>query len=128
MKLFYSKQSARCRKYITAQQDATPNKGNNTTLLQATPARESGVGVNFQSHRNKLTLNKVKKNIELLAPAPNCELGETAILMGAEGNGRVILFSDNPNFRGTWYGSNKVFLNALFFGGSISVPAVAGEE
>jgi Zinc carboxypeptidase len=51
-----------------------------------------------------------------------------AILVGAEGNGRVILFSDNPNFRGTWYGSNKVFLNALFFGGSISVPGVAGEE
>lgn len=51
-----------------------------------------------------------------------------AILLGAEGNGRVILFSDNPNFRGTWYGSNKVFLNALFFGGSISVPSVAGEE
>jgi hypothetical protein len=51
-----------------------------------------------------------------------------AILIGAEGNGRVIMFSDNPNFRGTWYGSNKVFLNALFFGGSISVPNVAGEE
>jgi hypothetical protein len=51
-----------------------------------------------------------------------------AIVVGAEGSGRVILFSDNPNFRGTWYGSNKVFLNALFFGGSINVPGVAGEE
>ncbi len=51
-----------------------------------------------------------------------------AVLIGAEGNGRVILFSDNPNFRGTWYGSNKLFLNALFFGGNMSVPSVAGEE
>jgi Zinc carboxypeptidase len=51
-----------------------------------------------------------------------------AIVVGAEGNGRVILFSDDPNFRGTWYGSNKVFLNALFFGGSINVPGVVGEE
>jgi hypothetical protein len=51
-----------------------------------------------------------------------------AIVVGAEGNGRVILFADNPNFRGTWYGSNKVFLNALFFGGNISVPGVAGGE
>jgi Zinc carboxypeptidase len=51
-----------------------------------------------------------------------------AIVIGAEGNGRVILFSDNPNFRGTWYGSNKVFLNALFFGGNTNVPGVAGEE
>lgn len=51
-----------------------------------------------------------------------------AILVGAEGNGRVILFSDNPNFRGTWYGTNKVFLNALFFGSTMNVPGVAGEE
>ena len=49
-----------------------------------------------------------------------------AIVVGAEGNGRVILFADDPNFRGTWYGSNKLFLNALFFGGSIGVPNVAG--
>ena len=50
-----------------------------------------------------------------------------AILVGAEGSGRVILFSDNPNFRGTWYGTNKLFLNALFFGGNMSVPN-AGEQ
>ncbi len=51
-----------------------------------------------------------------------------AIVVGAEGNGRVILFSDNPNFRGTWYGTNKLFLNALFFGSLIGVPAVVGTE
>ena len=51
-----------------------------------------------------------------------------AILVGAEGSGRVILFSDNPNFRGTWYGTNKLFLNALFFGAVMNVPAVVGEE
>ena len=32
------------------------------------------------------------------------------------GRGRVILFTDNPNFRAFWYGTNKLFLNALFFG------------
>ena len=51
-----------------------------------------------------------------------------AILVGAEGNGRVILFSDDPNFRGTWYGTNKIFLNALFYGGTLNVPGVTGEE
>lgn len=51
-----------------------------------------------------------------------------AIVVGAEGNGRVILFSDNPNFRGTWYGTNKLFLNALFFGGITNVPSVASEQ
>jgi hypothetical protein len=23
---------------------------------------------------------------------------------------------DNPNFRAIWYGTNKLFLNAIFFG------------
>ncbi len=47
-----------------------------------------------------------------------------SILVGAEGRGRVIMFSDNPNFRGTWYGTNKLFLNAIFYGGNINVPQV----
>ena len=32
------------------------------------------------------------------------------------GKGAVIGFVDNPNFRGFWYGTNKLYLNALFFG------------
>ena len=51
-----------------------------------------------------------------------------AILVGAEGTGRVIMFSDNPNFRGTWHGTNKLFLNALFYGGNISMPQVVVSE
>lgn len=39
-----------------------------------------------------------------------------SILVGSEGTGRVILFGDEPNFRGTWYSTNKLFLNALFYG------------
>jgi hypothetical protein len=50
-----------------------------------------------------------------------------AILIGAEGRGRVILFADNPNFRGTWYGTNKLFLNALFYGSLMNVPSPFGE-
>ena len=48
-----------------------------------------------------------------------------SILVGAEGNGRVILFADEPNFRGAWYGTNKLFLNALFYGSQINVPSIA---
>lgn len=51
-----------------------------------------------------------------------------AVLVSAEGQGRVILFSDNPNFRGFWYGTNKLFLNALFFGSLTTVPASEVEE
>ena len=51
-----------------------------------------------------------------------------AIIVAPEGSGRVILFSDNPNFRGTWYGTNKLFLNAIFYAGNLGVPSVSAEE
>lgn len=51
-----------------------------------------------------------------------------AVLVAPEGNGRVVLFADNPNFRAFWYGTNKLFLNALFLGSIITVPSVEGES
>ena len=33
-----------------------------------------------------------------------------------KGKGRVIVFSDNTNFRAFWYGTNKLLMNAIFFG------------
>ncbi len=32
------------------------------------------------------------------------------------GRGRVIVFTDNTNFRGFWFGTNKLLMNAVFFG------------
>ncbi|MFO8147783.1 MAG: M14 family metallopeptidase [Bacteroidota bacterium] len=32
------------------------------------------------------------------------------------GRGNVILFTDNTNFRAFWYGTNKLLMNAIFFG------------
>lgn len=32
------------------------------------------------------------------------------------GRGRIILFTDNTNFRAFWYGTNKLLMNAIFFG------------
>lgn len=51
-----------------------------------------------------------------------------SILVGAEGSGRVILFADEPNFRGTWYGTNKLFLNALFLGNIMTAPGADYSE
>ncbi len=45
-----------------------------------------------------------------------------SVIVSKKGRGRVILFADNPNFRGTWFGTNKLFTNALFFGDHIDVP------
>lgn len=47
-------------------------------------------------------------------------IGNTAsIIVSSRGNGRIISFVDNPNFRAFWYGKNKLFANALFFGNTI---------
>lgn len=62
-----------------------------------------------------------KSNIKKIA-------NSAAILVSGEGQGRIILFSDNPNFRGFWYGTNKLFLNALFFGSLTTVPSIEVEE
>jgi hypothetical protein len=48
--------------------------------------------------------------------------GSPSIVVDGIGRGRVVLFLDNPNFRGYWYGTNKLFLNALYFGPEIDVP------
>ncbi|MBT8219415.1 MAG: zinc carboxypeptidase [Bacteroidia bacterium] len=39
------------------------------------------------------------------------------------GSGRVISLVDNTNFRAFWYGTNKLFANAIFFGHTISSGA-----
>jgi len=49
-----------------------------------------------------------KQNEELLR-------NTAAAIVSRIGNGRAIVFADNPNFRAFWYGTNKLFLNSLFF-------------
>lgn len=40
----------------------------------------------------------------------------SVIRVSSVGSGRIIGFSDNPNFRAYWFGTNKLFANAIFFG------------
>ncbi|MEE1507445.1 MAG: peptidase M14, partial [Candidatus Neomarinimicrobiota bacterium] len=42
--------------------------------------------------------------------------GSASIIARRQGRGHVVLFADNPNFRAFWYGTNGLFLNAVFFG------------
>ncbi|WP_431122388.1 M14 family zinc carboxypeptidase [Flagellimonas flava] len=57
-----------------------------------------------------------KKNMEdFLKPS-------ASLIVSKVGSGRVVLFADNPNFRGSWYGTNRLFLNALFLGDKIEIP------
>ncbi|MBT8106931.1 MAG: peptidase [Gammaproteobacteria bacterium] len=48
--------------------------------------------------------------------------GTPALIAERSGDGSIILFADNPNFRGYWYGTNKLFLNALFFSTVFEAP------
>ena len=45
-----------------------------------------------------------------------------SLIVSPLGRGRVVMFADNPNFRGAWYGTNRLFLNALFLGNHIRIP------
>lgn len=53
------------------------------------------------------------QNLERIKNSP-------AVVAQRFGRGQIVAFSDNPNFRAFWYGTNKLFLNAIFFGKSIS--------
>lgn len=41
------------------------------------------------------------------------------IRVSGVGRGRIIGFADNPNFRAFWFGTNKLFMNSIFFGQTI---------
>jgi hypothetical protein len=56
-----------------------------------------------------------KENLELMKRS-------ASIIVSKKGKGRVVLFADNPNFRGAWYGTNKLFMNAVLFGSLLKVP------
>ena len=45
-----------------------------------------------------------------------------SLVVSKIGNGIAVMFSDNPNFRGAWYGTNRLFLNAIFLGDRIYIP------
>lgn len=42
--------------------------------------------------------------------------GSVPLKIGKHKRGRIILFTDNTNFRAFWYGTNKLLMNAIFFG------------
>ncbi|MEL6132606.1 MAG: M14 family zinc carboxypeptidase [Bacteroidota bacterium] len=44
---------------------------------------------------------------------------KAAVVVSRQGRGRIVSFSFNPNFRAFWYGTNKLFLNAIYFGGMV---------
>ena len=44
----------------------------------------------------------------------------SGLIISSIGKGKTICFSDDPNFRAYWYGTNRLFFNAIFFGNIIN--------
>jgi Zinc carboxypeptidase len=53
-----------------------------------------------------------EKSVAKISPTP-------AVRAERLGAGTIICMIDNPNFRGVWYGTSKLFANALYFGTAI---------
>ena len=51
-----------------------------------------------------------------------------AIVTSSEGAGTVILFADDPTYRSYWLGTNRIFLNALFFANLLNGGFGGGAE
>ena len=52
-----------------------------------------------------------------------------AIIISPSGAGQVVLFADDPTYRGYWLGTNRIFLNAIFFANLVAIGGgTAGEE
>ncbi|MTI30839.1 M14 family zinc carboxypeptidase [Xanthovirga aplysinae] len=49
--------------------------------------------------------------------------GAAAATIHSQGRGKIIALADNPNFRAFWYGTNRLFFNAIYFGRTISSSA-----
>ncbi len=93
------------------------------------------------SHRNTtLVLERPKNPVATVARytaeprlsgyASDRRLGEIAgtpmAIAERHGAGAVVLFADNLAFRGTFLGTNKMLLNALFFAGQVRTPNFGG--
>ena len=94
--------------------DQIPVYKNNNVFIKPSKNYYSNVAVYTKNPHMDGYISK--KNME------NYLKSSASLIVSKIGSGRVILFADNPNFRGSWYGTNKLFLNALFLGSNISVP------
>lgn len=73
------------------------------------PSDRPGVDVATYTDRLLLSGYVSPENRELLR-------GTTPIQAHRVGEGRIVLFADNPTFRGFWHGTSGLLLNAVFFG------------
>ncbi|NEU10452.1 zinc carboxypeptidase [Flavihumibacter sp. R14] len=87
------------------------------------PVFREGTGM-FEKPRNPFATPVAYTDKPLLAgyiskDNENALKGSASVICSSYGRGQVISFSDNPNFRAFWFGTSKLFMNAIFFGNTI---------
>ncbi|MFP2995965.1 M14 family metallopeptidase [Spongiivirga sp. MCCC 1A20706] len=87
---------------------------NNTIWLK--PSKSEYATVSKYSKNAHIDGFVTKKNMDHFVAK------SASLIVSPVGRGRVVMFADNPNFRGSWYGTNRLFLNAIFLGNHIDVP------
>jgi len=50
-------------------------------------------------------------------------ISSAVVIITSVQSGRIISFMEDPNFRAFWFGTNKLFMNAIFFGQTISLAS-----
>ncbi len=90
-------------------------------MLAFTEPKEAFVSVARFSSKPLLAGYMSAKNQKLIA-------NKTSILVQKKGQGKLILFSDNMNFRAFWLGTSRVFINALYFDRIIHAQEKTPEE
>ena len=79
-----------------------PSKNNYSSVVRYS---DNSLIDGFLSENNK---EKIKESVSLV--------------VSRVGRGIAVMFADNPNFRGAWYGTNRLFLNAILLGDKIRIP------
>jgi len=83
----------------------------NSTLFHQVPKNPYAYPIRFTN--KPLSSGYIsEENLEKLSDSP-------AVVITSWGSGQIYSFTENHNFRAFWYGTNKYFINAVFFGGII---------
>lgn len=88
----------------------------NTTLVLERPERDPFAVVVEYAEYPLLSGYASQRRLDEIAGTP-------AVIAQRLGSGSVVLFADNPNFRATFAGTEKMFMNAIFFGDLIERPS-----
>ncbi|MFQ5346297.1 MAG: M14 family zinc carboxypeptidase [Rhodothalassiaceae bacterium] len=92
----------------------------NTTIVLRTPANPYATVARYDPESPLVAGYASTRRQQEIAGSP-------MLVAERRGKGSVVLFADDPNFRAVFYGTNRLFMNAIFFSRVFAAPAPDGE-